>query len=90
MERMTKAEARAHFAGFCRSLRDGYPQDYFAKRYGLTAGALRDLEQARVLPSRALVVLMHAIRMQPEFMQRAAKEAAGDLVLLAQLRSGSN
>jgi DNA-binding transcriptional regulator YiaG len=71
-------------------LRRGYPQADWAKRYGLSAGAVRDLEQGRVLPSRAMVVLMHAIRMQPEFMQRAAKEAGDELALLDLLRAPRN
>jgi transcriptional regulator with XRE-family HTH domain len=87
---MSQVDVRRHFGGFCQALRKGYPQAHFAKQYGLTAGAVQDLEQARVLPSRAVVVLLHAIRMQPEFMQRAAKEAAEDLELLAELRTGRN
>ena len=90
MDDMTKREYRHRFAGLCRSLRRGYPQADFAKQYGLSTGAVQDLEQGRVVPSRAVIVLLHAIRMQPEFIQRAAKEAAGDLALLDEMRKPRN
>lgn len=83
------ASLRRYFAGRLSALRRG-PQASWAKRYGLTAAAVRDLEQGRVLPSRAMVVLMHAIQMQPEFMQRAAIEAADDLAALDAVRSVRN
>ena len=67
-----------------------YPQAYFAKAFGLSAGAVRDLEQGRVLPSRAMVVLMKAIEMDREFMRRAAKAAKDDLAALDEVRSVRN
>lgn len=48
------------------------------------------MEQGRVLPSRAVVVLLHAIEMQPEFVQRAVKEAAPSLAALERVRAGRN
>jgi len=85
-----RIEASRRLGRMAAGLRRGYPQEYWARRYGLTPGSLRDLEQGRVLPSRVMVVLLHAIRMQPEFIERAAKEAAADLKLLDELRSVGN
>lgn len=84
------ARVKRYFAGRFSELRNGYPQEYWAKRYGLTAGAVRDLEQGRVLPSRAMVVLMQVIRACPELVQRAAKDAEAELAALDQLRTGRN
>jgi DNA-binding transcriptional regulator YiaG len=85
-----KAELQRHFAGRFSALRRRCPQAYWAERYGLSLGAVQDLEQGRVLPSRAMVLLMHAIAMQPEFMERAAKEAADDLARLSAVRGVRN
>lgn len=51
-------------------------QGPFAERFGLTKGAVKDQEQARAAPSRAMRVLVAAIEMDPAFMARAAKVAA--------------
>lgn len=51
-------------------------QAQFAARFGLSVGAVKDQEQSRVAPSRAMKVLVAAIEMDPEFMARAAAEAA--------------
>jgi DNA-binding transcriptional regulator YiaG len=50
-------------------------QPTFAKRFGLSFGAVKDQEQSRCRPSRALKVLVAAIEMDPELMERAAREA---------------
>lgn len=57
-----------------RRLRLTQPQ--FAARFGLTFGAVKDQEQSRAAPSRAMRVLVAAIEMDPDFMARAAAEAA--------------
>jgi transcriptional regulator with XRE-family HTH domain len=51
-------------------------QARFADRFGLSFGAVKDQEQSRVAPSRAMKVLVAAIEMDPEFMARAAAEAS--------------
>lgn len=48
----------------------------FAKRFGLTLGAVRDQEQARFAPSRTMRVLVAAIELDPAFMAKAARVAA--------------
>ncbi len=50
-------------------------QPTFAERYGLTFGAVKDQEQARHKPSRAMRVLVAAIELDPALMERAAKIA---------------
>ncbi len=50
-------------------------QPAFAARFGLSFGSVKDQEQARSKPSRALKVLVAAIELDPEFMERAAREA---------------
>ena len=47
-------------------------QKEFADRFGISAGAVRDAEQGRVSPSRAMRVMLVAIEMDPEFMEQAA------------------
>jgi hypothetical protein len=59
-----------------------YPQSYWAKRIGLTYGALRDLEQARVDPSRAMVLLINAMEISPGFMEDVVRRAKADLAAL--------
>ncbi len=54
----------------------GLTQRGFAVRYGLTAGMMKDVEQGRVSPSRALKVLIAAIDLNPTLMEKAAKVAA--------------
>lgn len=51
-------------------------QPTFAARYGLSFGTVRDQEQARHKPSKAMRVLVAAIEMDPKLMERAAKAAA--------------
>jgi hypothetical protein len=70
---------RRAFAKRVTAMRRGYPQSYWAKRIGLTYGALRDLEQARVDPSRAMVLLINAMEMSPGFMEDVVRRAKADL-----------
>ena len=51
-------------------------QAEFAERYGLTFGAVKDQEQCRHAPSRAMRVLVAAIELDPKLIERAAKVAA--------------
>lgn len=51
-------------------------QPDFAKRFGLTFGQIKEQEQARHNPSRALKVLVTAIEMDPDLIERAASIAA--------------
>jgi len=51
-------------------------QAAFAKRFGLTLGAVKDQEQGRHEPSRAMRVLVAAIELNPGLIERAAKIAA--------------
>lgn len=86
---MTREEAKLHFANKLAALRDkNWPNNLWAERYGLSYGAIRDLAQARVLPSRAMVLLMTAIEYEPEFMQDVARAARDDLAILDQVRCG--
>jgi hypothetical protein len=82
---MTTDEARAYFASKLAEIA-GNPHSYFAKKYGLSYGAVRDQIQGRVLPSRAMVVLLHAIETDPRWMIDVAKSAKHDLALLDALR----
>lgn len=50
-------------------------QSDFAERFGLTFGAVKDAEQARHRPSRAMRVLVAAIDLNPELMVEAARIA---------------
>ena len=68
------------FANWCRKLRSNYPRSYFAPLYGLDERAVQDLEQARSLPSRTLVVLLREV----------AKEARPELAALDEARSSRN
>ncbi|KQM98741.1 hypothetical protein ASE78_05810 [Sphingomonas sp. Leaf25] len=51
-------------------------QPTFAERFGLSFGSVKDQEQARHKPSKAMRVLVAAIDLDPEFMAKAAKVAA--------------
>jgi len=50
-------------------------QEHFAERFGLTLGAVKDQEQGRHAPSRAMRVLVAAIELDPRLMERAARLA---------------
>jgi len=83
--------AQAHFANWCRRLRDGRGREWWAKSYGLNGRSIQDLEQARSMPSRALVVLLKAIELHPSLMQDIAKLATDELALLDDAqRAGRN
>ncbi len=56
-----------------RTLRVDQPT--FAARFGLTFGMVKDQEQARHTPSAAFKVLVAAIEMDPNLIERAAREA---------------
>lgn len=58
-----------------RFYRLGLSQAAFAARFGLSIGMLRDVEQGRVKPSRALRVLIEAIAMAPARVAVAASRA---------------
>lgn len=58
-----------------RFMRLKLSQERFAERFGLTLGAVKDQEQNRHAPSRAMRVLVAAIEMDPALIQRAAKVA---------------
>lgn len=47
-------------------------QQEFARRFGLTLGSIKDLEQGRVQPSRAMVLLVAAIEADPKAMANVA------------------
>ncbi len=51
-------------------------QPTFAARFGLAFGTVKDQEQARHKPSKAMRVLVAAIELDPKLMERAAKAAA--------------
>lgn len=78
------------FALWCRKLRNNYPRSYFAPLYGLNERAVQDLEQGRSLPSRALVVLLKAVELDPLFMREVAREARAELTALDEARSNRN
>jgi putative transcriptional regulator len=50
-------------------------QAEFAKRYGLSAGTVRDWEQDRRKPDRAAMVLLMVIEREPEAVERALSAA---------------
>lgn len=70
---------RHAFATRVRRLRGNYPRNYWAEKFGLNHRALQDLEQGRVNPSRAVVMLITAIECDPDFMREIAREAKADL-----------
>jgi len=70
---------RVAFARRFSRLRGGCPQKYWARRFGLSYAAVKDMEQGRVNPSRAVVLLITAIELSPGFMQDVAKLAKADL-----------
>lgn len=47
-------------------------QSAFADRFGLSFGSIKDLEQGRVQPSRAVLLLVAAIETDPTLMARVA------------------
>ncbi len=53
----------------------GLTQIAFAARFGLSVGMVRDVEQGRVKPSRALRVLVEVIAMAPARVAVAASRA---------------
>ena len=53
----------------------GLTQAAFAERFGLSVGMVRDVEQVRVKPSRALRVLVEVIDANPTGAELAAKLA---------------
>ena len=63
-------------------------QQQFADRFGLSVGALRDVEQGRVRPSLALSVLLEAIALDPALVTKAALNAAVSRVAHARARGG--
>lgn len=73
---------RVAFARRFSQLRGGCPQKYWAKRFGLSYAAVKDMEQGRVNPSRAVVLLITAIELSPGFMQDVVKLALADLLAL--------
>ena len=75
------AQAREYFAWRAREL-IGDNRAHWAEKHGLSYGAVRDLVQGRVLPSRAMVVLLLAIECEPEFMASVARLAKDELALL--------
>jgi len=78
------------FASWCRQIRRSYPRSYFAPLYGLNERAIQDLEQGRSLPSRALVVLLKAVELDPLFMREVVREAGPELAALNEARSSRN
>lgn len=70
----------AHLTRVRRSLprRGAHPvtQSQFAKRYGLSYGSVKDAEQDRVEPSRAMRVLVAAIDLDAGLIDRAVVLAA--------------
>lgn len=80
-----RAAAAAHFARLLDRVAVR-PLNYFAECYGLSYGAVLDLVQARVLPSRAMVILLHAIDADSAWMREVAKGAKDDLAMLDVIR----
>jgi putative transcriptional regulator len=62
--RASLKDARGHWRGVS--------QAEFAARFGLSVGAVRDAEQGRVLPSRALRVLLTVFELDPQLAEKAA------------------
>ena len=82
-----EAELRQEFAEWMRELTADYlPRECFCDRFGLGLGAVRDLEQGRVLPSRAMLLVMYAIALDADFMRDVAKRAKDDLAALKEVR----
>lgn len=54
----------------------GLTQEQFAKRFGLSVGTVKDCEQGRVSPSKAMMLLMAAIELDPALIDRAVVLAA--------------
>ena len=81
MEKLANFDRFAFARRFSR-LRGGCPQKYWARRFGLSYAAVKDMEQGRVNPSRAVVLLITAIELSPGFMQDVVKLAKADLAAL--------
>ncbi len=62
-----------------RFRRLGLSQQQFADRFGLSVGMIRDAEQCRVQPSRALRVLVELIADNPDRVAAMAKRAATEV-----------
>jgi len=73
---------RIAFARRFSAIRRGRSQKGWAKRFGLSHGAVKDMEQGRVNPSRAMVLVLKAIEMSPGFMEDVARAARDDLAEL--------
>lgn len=73
---------RIAFARRFSQLRGGCPQKCWAKRFGLSYAAVKDMEQGRVNPSRAVVLLINAIELSPGFVQDVVQRAQEDLAAL--------
>ncbi len=85
-----RVDCMIYFARKCRAIRRYSPRSYFGPVHGLNDRTVQDLEQARSLPSRSMVVLLKAIEIDSEFMRHVAKEAKDDLALLDALRASRN
>lgn len=74
------AEANFGKIAFARRLHDlrfhtlGIAQRKFADRFGLTFGAVKDLEQGRTQPTRTMQLLVAAIERDPEMMGAIAEQ----------------
>lgn len=85
-----RVDCMIYFANKCRAIRGHSPRSYFGPVHGLNDRTVQDLEQARSLPSRSMVVLLKAIEIDSDFMRHVAKEAKADLALLDAVRAGRN
>jgi putative transcriptional regulator len=56
--------------------KSGLSQPEFAKRFGLSVGALRDWEQGRKAPERTAQILLRVIEREPAAVERALRERA--------------
>lgn len=74
------AEANFGANAFAQRLHDlrfhtlGIAQGEFADRFGLTFGAVKDLEQGRTQPTRATLLLVAAIERDPDMMAAIADQ----------------
>jgi hypothetical protein len=81
----SRAVACRHFSEYLDRIAQR-PMNHFAEVYGLSYGAVLDLIQGRVLPSRAMVILMHAIEADPMWIRDVVKDAKADLAILDAVR----
>lgn len=63
-------------------------QRAFAERFGLSYGALKDLERGHTQPTRAMRVLTLAIAIAPDAVEQAARLVANDIVRSDAARRG--